>query len=230
MRKKHIILIILFILPVVIYLFFASGVYNFTHLPEVTMGVEETSGFKNLNGNPVQLNEKITVLGFLGGDLSKSKSNIYNLHQEVYKGNYIYDSNFQVLMILPNGMQADVKQLLRELKEYTEIVKWEFAFGDPVKIQSVFNSLDTPGGLNNDYGTSEVFLIDKKMNLRCRVGDKDLLGKGYNTASIAIVRGKLDDDLKMVLAEYKLALKKNYKVSRRDSFLKINEKNNKDEK
>ena len=69
MSKKHIVLIVLFILPVVIYLFFASGVYNFTHLPEVTKNVSETSRFKDAKGNSVSLSDKVTLLGFLGRDV-----------------------------------------------------------------------------------------------------------------------------------------------------------------
>ncbi|MFD0963627.1 hypothetical protein [Pseudofulvibacter geojedonensis] len=224
MSKKHIVLIILFILPVVIYLFFASGVYNFTHLPEVTKNVSETSRFKDAQGNSVSLSDKVTLLGFLGNDVLKRKSNVYNLHQEVYKGNYIYDDTFQVLMLMPEGTQDKVNILLEDLSNYTEIKNWKFAFGQPEDIKRVFNSLKGLGGLANDLGTSEVFIIDKERNVRCNTEDKDLKSKGYNTASIAVVRKKLDDDLKMVIAEYKLALKKNYKVSRRDSFLKINEK------
>lgn len=226
MNKKHTVLIILFILPVVIYLFFASGVYNFTHLPEVTQNVAETKGFKNLHNENVSLSGKVTLLGFLGNNVMKRKNNIYNLHQEVYKGNYVYDDTFQVLMLLPDGNQNKVAKLLEELSSYTEIKNWEFAFGSPENITKVFESLDGLGGLASDYGTSEVFIIDKNKSVRCNTEDKELISKGYNTESIAIVRKKLDDDLKMVIAEYKLALKKNYKVSRRDSFLKINKKKN----
>lgn len=217
-------------MPVVVYLFFASGVYNFSHLPEVTQSIEETTGFKNLEGEAVSLSDKITLLGFLGEDVAKRKTNVYNLHQEVYKGNYIYDDNFQVLMLMPEGAQSKIIKLLEELKAYTEIKNWQFAFGTKEDIERVFNSLEGLGGLSSDYGTSEVFIIDKKRNVRCNTEDKELIGKGYNTSSIAIVRKKLDDDLKMVLAEYKLALKKNYKVSRRDAILKIKQKDTKDEK
>jgi hypothetical protein len=54
--------------------------------------------------------------------------------------------------------------------------------------------------------------------------------KGYNATSISTLHKEMDDDVTVLLFEYKAATKANYTVSRRDSFLKINQKKNKDEK
>lgn len=230
MSKKHLVLIALFILPVVVYLFFASGINNFSHLPVVANNTIEVNGFKNLKGEPVKITEKITVLGFLGNDLTTRKVNVYNLHEEIYKDNHDYDKNFQMLMLLPEGSQSSIEEVIVELSRYTDVEKWQFAFGAPDAINAVFKSLQSPYSLEANFGTDYVFIIDKERNVRCRVDDEDL-GKmhGYNATSIAELHKKMDDDVKVVLAEYNLALKKNYKVSRRDSFLKINQKKKKNE-
>ena len=60
--KKKIVLGVLFILPVVVYLFFASGVNNFGRLPVLS---ENVSNVSTLDPN-LQFKDKITILGFLG--------------------------------------------------------------------------------------------------------------------------------------------------------------------
>ena len=221
MTKKHLVLTALFILPIVIYLFLASGVHNFSHLPVIGNNVSEVNGFTSLHGKPVSMNKKITVLGFLGDDLSERKINAYNLHEEIYKGNYYFEKNFQMLMLLPKGTEAQVKEVIEELKRYTKIDRWEFAFGTPAQIKAVFKSLKSPHQLDTHIGSDYVFIIDKELNLRGRVEDEDF-GKmyAYNATSIAELHNKMEDDIKVLLAEYNLALKKNYKVSRRDRLLK----------
>ena len=55
--KKKIVLAVLFILPVVVYLFFASGVNNFGRLPILTENVVDVA---QMDSN-VQLKDKITI-------------------------------------------------------------------------------------------------------------------------------------------------------------------------
>jgi hypothetical protein len=57
--KKNIVLFVLFILPIVAYLFFASGVNSFTTLPTVTPKISDFGNWNSLNGNKVTLNNKI---------------------------------------------------------------------------------------------------------------------------------------------------------------------------
>ncbi len=64
--KKNIVLFILFILPIVAYLFFASGINSFTKLPVITPKVADLGNWKSLNGEKVSLDKKITILGFSG--------------------------------------------------------------------------------------------------------------------------------------------------------------------
>lgn len=226
MNKKNLVLALLFICPIIIYLFFATGVYNFSTLPIVSQNVSDVSAFKNLNGKPVQLKDKLTVLGFLGNDLTNRKINVYNLHEEIYKGIHSSDEDFQMLMLLPTGTESQVKDIIIELSRYADIDKWEFAFGTPEAIQLVFNSLETTLPLDGNYGSNYVFIIDKEQNQRC-ADDKDFKNiHGYDATSVSVLHKKMDNDVTVLLFEYNAALKSNYKINRRDTFLKINQTTN----
>jgi hypothetical protein len=230
LNKKNFVLALLFICPIIIYLFFATGVYNFSSLPIVSQNVSELSGFKNLKGKPVQLKNKLTVLGFLGNDLKDRKINVYNLHEEIYKGIHSSDEDFQMLMLLPNGTESQVEDIIVELSRYAEIDKWEFAFGTTDAIQTVFKSLHTTLVLDDNFGTNYVFIIDKEQNMRC-ADDKDFIDiHGYDATSVSILHKKMDNDVTVLLFEYNAALKSNYKINRRDSFLKVNQTHTNDEK
>jgi len=224
LNKKNIILGLLFICPIIIYLFFATGVYNFSALPIISKNVKEVSVFKNLKGEQVQLKDKLTVLGFLGSDLTDRKINVYNLHEEIYKGIHSSDEDFQMLMLLPVGAESQVEEIIVELSRYAEINKWQFAFGTPEAIKEVYNSLNLLEPLYKDLGTNYVFIIDKELSLRC-ADDKELKPyNGYDATAVSILHKKMDNDVTVLLFEYNAALKSNYKINRRDSFLKINQK------
>lgn len=55
-----------------------------------------------------------------------------------------------------------------------------------------------------------VFIVDKDLALRGRTNDEDDGMKyGFDTTSVAELNNKMEDDVKIILAEYRLALKKN---------------------
>lgn len=224
LNKKIIILGLLFVCPIIIYLFFATGVYNFSALPIVSKNVNEVTAFKNLKGEEVRLKDKLTVLGFLGSDLTDKKINVYNLHEEIYKGIHSSDQDFQMLMLLPTGTESQVHEIIVELSRYAEINKWEFAFGSKEAIKKVYNSLNPSFPLDRNLGSNYVFIVDKERNLRC-ADDKELKPyNGYDATAVSILHKKMDNDVTVLLFEYNAALKNNYKINRRDSFLKINQK------
>jgi len=77
--KKTFVLVVLFILPLVAYLFFASGVNNFGKLPILTEGVLDIPE----NIDKITFEDKITVLGFLGNNVELKKGNAFNLNQKI---------------------------------------------------------------------------------------------------------------------------------------------------
>ena len=208
--KKYFVLCILFIFPIVIYLFFASGKNNFALLPVLTEDVNEIKNFKTLSGERIQLEDKISILGFWGEDLSEKKGDALNLNQKIYKRFYQFN-DFQFVMVLENGQQDQVNILKEELQEGagTDLVKWRFAFGSPDEIQDLFDSLRTNLNLSQGKSSPYVFIIDKEVNLRGRDDDEDVgTLYGFNSQSVAEINNKMVDDVKVILAEYRRAWKK----------------------
>ena len=208
--KKYFVLFILFIFPIVIYLFFASGKNNFALLPVLTENVNEIKNFKTLSGAKIQLEDKISILGFWGEDLSEKKGDALNLNQKIYKRFYQFN-DFQFVMVLENGQQDQVNILKEELQEGvgTDLVKWRFVFGSPDEIQDLFDSLRTNLNLSQGKSSPYVFIIDKEVNLRGRDDDEDVgTLYGFNSQSVAEINNKMVDDVKVILAEYRRAWKK----------------------
>ncbi|WP_445383126.1 hypothetical protein [Robiginitalea sp. IMCC43444] len=203
--KKTFVLTVLFILPLVVYMFFASGVTNFGRLPVLTENVMELQAFNT----PERLSDKISVVGFLGTDPELKKGIAFNLNQKIYKPFYEFN-DFQMVMLVPEGNQEAVEEIKKELSGFTDLRNWRFVFGSPAQIRSFFDSLQSDLQLDADYSSPYVFIIDKDRNLRGRKKDEDEGTKyGFNAISVADLNNKMKDDVKIILAEYRLALKKN---------------------
>jgi len=211
--KKYLVLGILFILPITVYLFFASGVNNFSKLPVLTENVMELRAFQMHDGQHPTLNGKITILGFLGSELDSKKANIFNLAHKIYKKNYGFEE-FQFVMLVTPDQSDMVTELQDQLKQIADPVNYHFAYGSVESMKLVFNTLNTSTSLDKLGGTDLVFIIDKEGSLRGRNDDEDVgVMFGYNAADYAEINNKLGDDVKVLLAEYRLALKK-YKTER----------------
>jgi len=212
--KKYIVLTVLFALPICAYLFFASGVNSFAKLPTVTPNIKELSDWKSLDGEKVQMKEKITILGFPGSEMLYNKGDAFNLDQKIYNKNREF-TDFQVVMIAPEGTEDQAKQLKSELSGISDLAVWHYVFAKPEEIQTYYNSLKLVGKLDDKLRTPNVFIIDKDLNLRGRKGKnkkgEDEYKEGYNTISAADLHNEMSDDVKIILAEYRLALKKNNK-------------------
>lgn len=203
--KKTFVLTVLFILPLVVYMFFASGVTNFGRLPVLTENVRELETFNT----EVRLGGKISIVGFLGNTPEQKKGIAFNLNQKIYKPFYEFN-DFQMVMLVPEGTEAAIAEIKKELAGFTDLQNWRFVFGTPVQIRSFYESLQTDLELDEDISTPYVFIIDKDRNLRGRNKDEDEGTKfGFNAISVADLNNKMKDDVKIILAEYRLALKKN---------------------
>ena len=209
--KKFLVLGILFVFPLVIYLFFASGINNFARLPILTEEVNEISAWSTLSGEPIQFENKISIVGFWGSDLVVRKADAFNLNQKIYKRFYQF-VDFQFVMVVENGQEEMIKQVLMELQAgaATDLSKWKFVFGSKEEIQLLFESFNTDIKLNENKSTSTVFIVDRAKKLRGRDDDEEVgTLYGYNSSSVAELNKKMTDDVKVILAEYRLALKKN---------------------
>ncbi len=210
MKKKYIVLTILFVLPLVAYLFFASGVNNFAKLPILKQNVLSISDYSK-----VDFNQKISILFFLGSNIEDRQGDALNMNQKIYKRFYDFE-DFQFVVICPlesEQLADDLKNKL-EMGTNTDMKKWNFVFLDYNVIEQVFNSLNTNTDLDQYSGSPYVYIVDKNRSLRGR-NDDDGIKFGYDSRSVADINNFMVDDVKVILAEYRLALKKNG-ITRKD--------------
>ena len=199
--KKYIVLTVLFVLPLAVYLFFASGVNHFAKLPVRSNTVVELSTYSE-----VSFQEHITILGFLGTDISNKKGNALNLNQKIYK-RFKDFKDFQFVMVQPKSTEEACNDLAEELSGSTgtDLSGWNFVYIADVQLEHLFSSLNLPYDLDQTLSTPYVFIIDKNGDLRGR-DDNEMLG--YDARSVADINNNMVDDVKVILAEYRLALKK----------------------
>ncbi|WP_430427809.1 hypothetical protein [Maribacter litoralis] len=202
--KKTFVLVVLFVLPIVAYMFFASGVTNFGKLSQLTKNVQELNF-----SSETQLKDKITVLGFLGSNVEGRKGNAFNLNQKIYKRFYEFN-DFQFVMMVAPEDKPQVEEIKKELATLADNDKWKFVYANSEQINTLFTSLKTDIELDTKNSSPYVFIIDKDLTLRGRSDDEDDGTKyGFNSNSVADLNNKMVDDIKIILAEYRLALKKN---------------------
>ncbi|MGG7034009.1 MAG: hypothetical protein ACI7YS_02305 [Flavobacterium sp.] len=207
--KKNIVLFTLFILPIVAYLFFASGVNSFTKLPTLTPKIAEFGDWRSLDGENIKLENKITILGFSGYDVLKNRGNIFNLTAKIYKQYHDF-KDLQFVYICPIGTENDVQNIVNSLKAFTDVSRFHFVFATPSEINQFHAQMKLRGKLNTDLGTPDVFIVDKERNLRGRkVNDEKEYKEGYNTFHLSELSNFMLDDFKIILYEYRAALKKN---------------------
>lgn len=211
--KKNIVLFVLFILPIVAYLFFASGVNGFTKLPTITPNTADFGNWQSLDGKKVSLNGKVTILGFSGTELLINRGNFFNLNQKIYQ-RYHEFKDVQFVVICPIGTENDAKKVVDALSAFTDVAQWRFVFASPEDIISYYSQLKLVDKLDDKLGTPKVYIVDKKRNLRGRKLVKDAK-EGYNTFHPAELSNEMLDDFKVILYEYRAALKKNNNATRK---------------
>ena len=200
--KKYFVLTILFVLPIIIYLFFLTGEHNFFKLPVITEDVHDIKDFSNF-----QLKDKITIISFLGADLNEDKTSALNINMKIYNRFFMFD-DFQFISLLPIGSEEKAMNLKNELTAITgtDLSKWGFVFLKDDQLNKIFDSLNLPIFLDDNLSTPYVYIIDKDLNLRGNRDDDNFIG--YNSKSIADINNNMVDDVKVILAEYRMALKK----------------------
>lgn len=199
--KKYIVLAILFVFPLAVYLFFASGVNHFAKLPVLTQDIEEVANYSEY-----QFKDRISILAFFGNNLEDKKTLALNLNQMIYKRFYQF-TDFQFLIALPQGTEASAEQLKSEIAGVTgtDMSRWNVVFLPEDQLKNLFGSLYLSLNLDQNLSSPYVFIVDRDGNLRGR-DDDDFVG--YDARSAADINNNMVDDVKVILAEYRLALKK----------------------
>lgn len=220
--KNKLVLILLFVLPIAIYLIFSTATHNSLFLPTISKAnADLPANWVGLNQEKISMKDKITVLGFVGNNVIENRGNFFNLNQKIYN-KYKGFKDFQMVMVTTVGNEAKAKQIIEELAPITgEMTGWKFVFATPEEIQTFYDSYKLVGKLDTNFGTPDVIIVDKELNHRGRKGKnkkgKEEYKESYNTISAADLHNEMTDDVKIILREYRLALKKN-KNARKDAF------------
>ncbi|MBL0735602.1 hypothetical protein JI750_01800 [Flavobacterium sp. GN10] len=210
--KKNIVLFVLFVLPIVAYLFFASGVNSFTTLPVITPKVADFGNWNSLNGKKISLDKKITVLGFSGTNILENRGNYFNLNEKIYK-RYNGFEDLQFVVLCPTETEKEAQKIVDALSPFTDVKNWNFVFASKEEIQKFYDGLHLKEKLNENLGTSNVYIIDKERNLRGRKDQKEYK-EGYDTFHPSELSNEMLDDFKIILYEYRAALKKNHNATK----------------
>lgn len=223
-KQKNIVLFALFIAPLLFYIFLQLGTHNFGKLPIVSKGaidislVDKTHTFKN----------KVSVVTFVGSDVASAEGELFNLNEKVYKKFYGY-ADFQMIGLVVTGQEAEIEKLKKKLSINTNLIKWNFIFASKEELEALHESFKTQEVLNENAHSLKAYIIDKENNVRRgkssikTLEDKHLFG--YDMKSIAELKNDMHDDVKVLLAEYSFALKKNNNSDERRIKSISNEKN-----
>ncbi|WP_211291740.1 hypothetical protein [Nonlabens xylanidelens] len=115
-----------------------------------------------------------------------------------------------MISILPEAGVKDIEEIKLQMAESTDLNDWHFLVGSDDAINKLFNSFESDLSLNKDLSSEHAFIIDKQMSLRGRNDDPELgMVYGYDTYLIANLNKRMMDDIRVLLAEYRFAFKKN---------------------
>ncbi len=206
--KKFWVLFGLFILPLVFYIFLSKGIYKYSNLPILTKDVVDLK-IISLDTD-ASFSEKLTVICFLGSDIKNAKASLFNLNQTIYK-RYYSKPYFQMVAILPQGLENEYNETIQELSAFTDISKWHFIYASPQNINLLFNSFQTPYLLNENLYSENAYIVDMELRLRGRKDDEDTKGGklyGYNMKSVAILKNKMKDDIDIIYYQLKKSAEK----------------------
>ena len=211
--KKRFVLIALFVFPLLFFLILSTGINNFKKLPTLTNTVS-----LDVLEDSIPLSDHVTVLCFLGNDVATKKGGFFNLNQKIYKEFYGYRP-FQIIAVFPKSSPDDVDKLKSDLSAFTDMSKWNFFAMEKETIKKLHQNLKTKKILDTSLYSKQVYLLDKELNLRGRNqegDDESQIMYGYNIESVAELNNKMEDDIKVLLYEYRAAFKNKNKADRKN--------------
>lgn len=223
--KKYLILFSILFLPTILYMFFVRGEHNFAHLPFIT--------YTDANG--VVQNRKAPKFSFINQNGSRFSDQ--DVEGKIYLVDFFFTScpsicpimtanlmtindrfaHYDEFMIVSHTVDPtrDTPEVLKEYAEKRKIdlQRWHFLTGDKDSLyaaayqylSSAMEDSLAPGGfLHTEY----FVLVDKEGNLRSREDDNGNIIGVYDGTNAQHMRD-LTDDIKVLIAEYNLELKKN---------------------
>jgi len=131
------------------------------------------------------------------------------MKEKIYDRYHKFD-NFQVVSITELNSEERIKDFRNEINKTSDASEWFFLVLGDKEIKRLFESLDSDLKLDDKLSSEYAFIIDKQMKLRGRSDDEDEGTKyAYDLSNLKEVSDKMNDDVKIILAEYRFALKKN---------------------
>lgn len=210
--RRNIVLGILFFLPVAFLLMLYPAKHNYEPLNIVKEKVSDIENFYTDRANSILLKDHITVLGFLGKSPLKNAiaaSNLKELVYDKFKG----FKKFQIVIVVPEGSEDEVKELKKEINTYEDLKFWHYVFGTEGEIKMLYNSLKSRGSLSEDLSTDYVFIIDKDLSQRGRIDGRDekevetnkpaFSVYSYNMIEVAEIKNMMSDDMRILFTEYR---------------------------
>tara|TARA_B110000037_G_scaffold23177_1_gene26323 strand:+ start:5968 stop:6687 length:720 start_codon:yes stop_codon:yes gene_type:complete len=232
--KKPVVLTVLFFLPVLFLLFLYPSKHNYETLDIIKTDIPELTNFKTIKGTSIQLENQLTVLGFLGETPMDDAFLALNLKELVYD-KFRGFKRFQIVILVPESAKEQVKLLEDELNQYEFLEYWKFGFGTKADVLATYQSLKISTVLDSNLKSSDVFIIDKERHQRGRLDDRDknqvknkvpIYGmSAYDCLEISILKNKMSEDMRILFTEYRQKRKGNFNsTSRRADDLKGDEK------
>ncbi|GGZ74073.1 hypothetical protein [Algibacter mikhailovii] len=210
--SRYVILGILFFLPVTFLLFLYPATHNYTPLDIVNESVLDLDAFHADSNEDIVLKDHITVLSFLGENPMNKTTTALNLKELVYD-KFKGFKRFQIVVVMPEGTEGDVKLLKSEISSYEDLRFWHFVFGKPSDIKRLYFSLNSKEDLASDLSTDNVYIVDKDLNQRGRLDDRTdreiekeekAYGlSGYDCIEVSEIKNKMSDDLRILFTEYR---------------------------
>lgn len=232
--KRNVTLGVLFFLPVLFLLFLYPSSHNYNPLDIVNTDVLELSKFKGETDEIIQLEEKITVLTFLGSKPDAGMIATLNLKELVYD-KFKGFKNFQVVAVMPEEAYDMLDDIKSSISAYEELKHWHFVFGSEQEIKQLYASLQSSITLDANLATLNAFIIDKELNQRGRIDDreKNELSKNiqpyslmdYNCLEVAQIKNKMSEDMRILFTEYRQKRKGQFdsSIRRADDLKQDNE-------
>lgn len=228
--KRNVVLIILFFLPVAFLLMLYPAKHNYIPLDIINKGVKEITNFTSETDKNLQLQGHITVLGFLGKDALKNTVTASNLKELVYD-KFKGFKKFQLIIVMPNGTQAEVVKLKKEIATYEDLRFWNYVYGNENQIRDLYSSLKVENALKDDLSVNDVFIIDKDLSQRGRLDDRTEIQieqkkpiknlNAYNCIEVSVIKNKMSEDIRILFTEYRQKRKGKFdSTSRRAEDLK----------
>ncbi len=210
--KRNIVLSVLFFLPVAFLLMLYPAKHNYIPLDIVNENVNEITDFSSDYESEIVLTNHITVLGFLGKNPLSNITMLSNLKELVYD-KFKGFKKFQLVLVLPQGVEAEIKTLHKEIAKYEDLRFWHYIYSSEADIKTLYNSLKIENPLKDNLSINDVFIIDKDLNQRGRLdarSEKQIEEKkpittlsAYNCIDVSELKNMMSQDVRILFTEYR---------------------------